>query len=59
MDTHDYALIANCWECAASNAYYTNDCEDWTDDTDGTRYHNDHIPAEVHVRLMADDSKTN
>ena len=59
MDTDDYALIDDCWQCAESGGWYTNDCEDWTDDTDGARYHNAHIPAEVHVRLMADDSETN
>jgi len=58
-DTGECAMIDDCWQCTASNAWYTNDCEDWTEDTDGTRYHNDHIPAEVHVRLMADDSETN
>jgi len=58
-DTDDYALIDDCWICAESNNWYTNDCEDWTEDTDGTRYHNDHIPPEMHVRLTADDSETN
>lgn len=42
-DTGEYAMIDDCWTCAESNNWYTNDCTDYVEH-DGMRYHADHAP---------------
>ena len=45
-DTGEYALTEDCWQCAESCNWYTDDCEDYTE-YEGQRYHDDYIPAHI------------
>jgi hypothetical protein len=45
-DTDEYALCEDCWKCAESGNWYTDDCEDYTE-YEGERYHDDYIPAHI------------
>jgi hypothetical protein len=54
-DTEEYAMRANCWQCAESCNWYTDDCTDYVELND-ERYHNDHIPAWVQAELDAADA---
>lgn len=57
-DTEEYALREDCWQCAESCNWYTDDCDEWTE-YNGERYHNDHIPAWVQAELdAADETET-
>jgi hypothetical protein len=52
-DTEEYALREDCWQCAESCNWYTDDCDEWTEYA-GERYHDDCIPARVQAALAAD-----
>jgi hypothetical protein len=45
-DTEEYALRDDCWQCAESCNWYTEDCTDYTE-YEGERYHDDYIPAHI------------
>ena len=55
-DTDEYVLREDCWQCAQSCNWYTNDCEDYTE-YEGERYHDDYIPAHI-ADATADKSET-
>ena len=39
-------MTEDCWQCAESCNWYTDDCEDYTE-YEGQRYHDDYIPAHI------------
>lgn len=45
-DTDEYLMKTDCWQCAESGNWYTDDCEDYTE-YEGERYHDDHIPQHI------------
>ena len=45
-DTDEYAMREDCWQCAESCNWYTDDCEDYTE-YEGARYHDDYIPTHI------------
>jgi len=55
-DTDEYVLREDCWQCAESGNWYTDDCEDYTE-YEGERYHDDYIPAHI-ADATADKSET-
>lgn len=46
MDTDEYGLTEDGWQCAESGNWYTEDCEDFTE-YEGQRYHDDYIPKRI------------
>ena len=46
MDTDEYGLTEDGWQCAESGNWYTEDCEDYTE-YEGQRYHDDYIPKHI------------
>jgi hypothetical protein len=56
-DTDEYALTADCWQCAESGNMYTDDCEDYTE-YEGERYHDDYIPAHIADATATKDEPT-
>lgn len=55
-DTEEYALTEDCWQCAESCNWYTDDCTDYTE-YEGERYHDDYIPAHI-ADATADKDET-
>ena len=55
-DTDEYAMCEDCWQCAESCNWYTDDCTDYTE-YEGERYHDDHIPAHI-ADATADKDET-
>ena len=56
-DTSEYAMCEDCWQCAESCNWYTDDCDDYVEYND-ERYHNDHIPTWVQAELDAAAEET-
>jgi hypothetical protein len=46
MDTDEYGLTEDGWQCAESGNWYTDDCEEYTE-YEGERYHDDYIPQRI------------
>jgi len=55
-DTDEYAMREDCWQCAESCNWYTDDCTDYTE-YEGERYHDDYIPAHI-ADATADKEET-
>jgi len=49
-DTEEYILIANSWQCTATNKWYSNDSENV--EVDGLIYHPDNAPNEAQQTLF-------
>ena len=49
-DTGEYALCEDCWQCAESCEWYTDDCDDYVEFND-ERYHIDHVPTWVQAAI--------
>ena len=56
-DTEEYALREDCWQCADSCYWYTDDCDDYVEHND-ERYHVDHVPTWVQAELDAAAEET-
>jgi hypothetical protein len=54
-DTDEYCLKDDCWQCAQSCNWYSDDCEDYTE-YEGERYHDDYIPKRI-ADATADDAE--
>jgi hypothetical protein len=56
-DTEEYALREDCWQCAESCNWYTDDCGEWTE-YEGERYHDDYIPAHIAAATVDKETET-
>ena len=45
-DTDEFLMQEDCWQCAESGNWYTDDCDKFTE-YEGERYHDDYIPKRI------------
>ena len=45
-DTDEFLMQEDCWQCAESGNWYTDDCDKFTE-YEGERYHDDYIPQRI------------